>query len=137
MAPGLSALDAERVAAAVGDLPLVVDQAGALLGDARLNVDTYLYELEQRADELLALAQDGGGTYPVSVTALWDVAFDRLAADDPAALDLLTFGPGVDRSRSRCRCLLSIPATFRAAWLRPWATRWRWRVAPASCVDAG
>jgi tetratricopeptide (TPR) repeat protein len=95
VAPALSERDAQRVAAAVGDLPLVVDQAGSLLADAHLDVDTYLRLLEQRADELLA--HGGGGTYPASVTASWTVAFDRLATDDPAALELLTllawFGP--------------------------------------------
>ena len=88
VAPDLTELDAERVAAAVGDLPLVVDQAGSLLGDARLDVDSFLQLFAVRADELLA--QDSGGTYPLSVTASWAVAFDRLAADDHAALDLLT-----------------------------------------------
>ena len=56
--------------------------------DTGLDVDTYLRLLRERADELLA--HDGGGGYPVSVAASWAVAFDRLAADDPAALDLLT-----------------------------------------------
>jgi tetratricopeptide (TPR) repeat protein len=88
VAPNLSTSGAVRVAAAVGDLPLAVDQAGSLLADARLDVDTYLRLLEQRAGDLLA--QDGGGTYPVSVSASWEVAFERLAGDDPAALDLLT-----------------------------------------------
>ena len=88
LAPVLSEADADRVAEAVGDLPLAVEQAGALLGDAGLDVDTYLRLLDERAGELLA--HDGGGMYPVSVAASWAVAFDRLAADDPAALDLLT-----------------------------------------------
>ena len=65
-----------------------MEQAGSLLADAGLDVDTYLRLLRERADELLD--HDRGGTYPVSVTASWAVAFDRLAADDPAALDLLT-----------------------------------------------
>jgi tetratricopeptide (TPR) repeat protein len=88
VAPALSERDADRVAAAVGDLPLVVDQAGSLLADAGLDVEVYLRLLRERADALLA--HDGGGQYPISVTASWSVAFDRLAAEDPAALDLLT-----------------------------------------------
>ena len=88
VAPDLTELDAERVAAAVGDLPLVVDQAGSLLADAGLGVVTYLWLLAGRTAELLA--HDGGGIYPLSATASWAVAFDRLAADDPAAMDLLT-----------------------------------------------
>jgi tetratricopeptide (TPR) repeat protein len=83
----MTVADAERVAAAVGDLPLAVDQAGSLLADTNLDVDTYLRLLEERADELLG--QEVGGTNPVSVAASWTVAFDRLAADDSAALDVL------------------------------------------------
>ena len=88
LAPALTDADADQVAHAVGDLPLAVEQAGALLRDAGLDVEAYLRLLRDRAAELLA--HDGGGTYPVSVAASWAVAFDRLAADDPAALDLLT-----------------------------------------------
>jgi Domain of unknown function (DUF4062)/NB-ARC domain len=84
----LTETDADRVAAAVGDLPLAVDQAGSLLADTQLAVDTYLRLLDERADELLNY--DPGGVYPVSVAAAWAVAFDRLASDDPTALDLLT-----------------------------------------------
>ncbi len=88
VAPGLSEAEADRVAAAVGDLPLAVEQAGSMLSDAGLDVEVYLRLLRERAGELLA--HDWGGAYPVSVAAAWAVAFDRLAADDPAALDLLT-----------------------------------------------
>ncbi len=42
----------------------------------------------ERAEELLD--QGHNGPYPLSVTAAWAMAFDRLAADDPAMLDLLT-----------------------------------------------
>ena len=88
LAPELSEADADRMAAAVGDLPLVVDQAGSLLADTSSTSTPTCGCSGERADELLA--QDTGGTYPVSVTASWAVAFDRLAADDPVALDLLT-----------------------------------------------
>jgi hypothetical protein len=88
LVPGLGEVAADLVAAAVGDLPLAVEQAGALLRDAGLTVEAYLRLLRDRAGELLS--QDGGGVYPASVAAVWEVAFDRLAADDPAALDLLT-----------------------------------------------
>jgi hypothetical protein len=86
--PDLTAADADRVAAAVGDLPLAVNQAGYLLADTGLDATTYLRLLEQRADELLA--REAGGLYSTSIAATWAIAFDRLADDDPAALDLLT-----------------------------------------------
>jgi hypothetical protein len=84
----LSERDANRVAAAVGDLPLAVEQAGALLAETPLTPDTYLRLLRESAERLFAY--DPGGLYPVSVTASWTVAFDWLAANHNLALDLLT-----------------------------------------------
>jgi hypothetical protein len=80
--------EADRVAGAVGDLPLAVEQAGSLLADTGLTVDKYLRLLVERAQDVLD--HDPGGAYPRSLAASWAVAFDRLAADDPTALDLLT-----------------------------------------------
>ena len=88
LAPELTNLEADRVAEAVGDLPLAVEQAGSLLADTGLAVDKYLGLLAERAQDVLD--HDPGGAYPQSVAASWAVAFDRLAADDPTALDLLT-----------------------------------------------
>lgn len=84
----LSAFEAEQVAEAVGDLPLAIDQAGALLADTTLSVADYLELLSARADELLAM-ENGSATYPVSVAAAWMVAFDKLAEDSPATLYFL------------------------------------------------
>jgi Tetratricopeptide repeat/Domain of unknown function (DUF4062)/NB-ARC domain len=85
--PRLTEPDAGRVAEAVGDLPLAVDQAAGLLADTGLAVDDYLRLLAERAGE--AFDQHQGGRYPRSVTALWQVAFDLLDACDPAALQLV------------------------------------------------
>ena len=88
LAPDLTEAEADRVADAVGDLPLAVEQAGSLLADTGMAVDKYLRLLAERAQDVLD--HDPGGAYPQSVAASWAVAFDRLAADDPTALDLLT-----------------------------------------------
>ena len=88
LAPDLTDNEADRVAEAVGDLPLAVEQAGSLLADTGLTVDKYLRLLAERARDVLD--HDPGGAYPRSLAASWAVAFDRLAADDPTALDLLT-----------------------------------------------
>ena len=88
LAPDLTEAEADRVAEAVGDLPLAVEQAGSLLADTGMAVDKYLRLLAERAQDVLD--HDPGGAYPQSVAASWAVAFDRLAADDPTALDLLT-----------------------------------------------
>jgi tetratricopeptide (TPR) repeat protein len=88
LALDLTDAEAERVADAVGDLPLAVEQAGSLLADTGLTVDKYLRLLAERAQDVLD--HDPGGAYPRSLAASWAVAFDRLAADDPTVLDLLT-----------------------------------------------
>ena len=88
LASDLTGDEADRVAEAVGDLPLAVEQAGSLLADTGLTVDKYLRLLAERAQDVLD--HDPGGAYPQSVAASWAVAFDRLATDDPTALDLLT-----------------------------------------------
>jgi tetratricopeptide (TPR) repeat protein len=87
LAPGLTTREADRVADAVGDLPLAIEQAGSLLADTGMAVDKYLRLLAERAHDVLD--HDPGGTYPLSVAAAWAVAFDRLALDDPTACDVL------------------------------------------------
>ena len=87
LAPELTAAEADRVADAVGDLPLAVEQAGSLLADTGMAVEDYLRLLAERAHEVLD--HQPGGAYPQSVTASWTIAFDRLAVDDPIALNLL------------------------------------------------
>ena len=92
IAPHLTDVDADQVAAAVGDLPLAVGQAGSLLNDAGLKVETYLRLLDERATDVLA--QDGSDAYPLyhsrSVAATWAIAFDQLNLESSAALELLT-----------------------------------------------
>jgi hypothetical protein len=83
----LSKLDADRIAAALDDLPLAVNQAAAFLGETGYAVHEYLELLTSRAAEVLS--QGASVTYPVPLAASWQLAFDRLAVDEPAALDLL------------------------------------------------
>ncbi|MBE1497471.1 hypothetical protein H4696_004571 [Amycolatopsis lexingtonensis] len=85
----LTDLDAGRVAEAVGDLPLAVDQAARLLATTGWTADAYLELLAQRTEELLA-RHGSGSSYPVSLAAAWAVSFDQLARDHPAALNTLT-----------------------------------------------
>jgi hypothetical protein len=85
--PRLSAADAAQIAEAVDNLPLAVAQAGAYLHETGLPADEYLRLLHTRSTELLA--DDAPTGYSVSLAASWHVAFDRLADDEPAALELL------------------------------------------------
>jgi tetratricopeptide (TPR) repeat protein len=87
-APQLTKAEAERIAEALGDLPLALAQAAAHLADTATAVDDYLALLAKRTTELLA--QGTPATYPVSLAASVQIALDRLAAQSPAALQLLT-----------------------------------------------
>ncbi|MGH3885719.1 MAG: FxSxx-COOH system tetratricopeptide repeat protein [Pseudonocardiaceae bacterium] len=87
-APQLTDEDADRIADALGDLPLALAQAGAHLAETGTDVDDYLALLRERAAGLLD--QGTPATYPVSLAASTQIALDRLAAHAPAALDLLT-----------------------------------------------
>ena len=64
LAPDLTEAEADRVADAVGDLPLAVEQAGSLLADTGMAVDKYLRLLAERAQDVLD--HDPGGAYPQS-----------------------------------------------------------------------
>jgi hypothetical protein len=119
-------VEADRVAEAVGDLPLAVEQAGSLLADTGLTVDKYLRLLAERARDVLD--HDPGGAYPQSLAASWAVAFDRLAADDPAALDLLTVVAWCGPEQVP---LTPTPCPSSCGRSRP--TRWCWRAARRSC----
>ncbi|WP_031480782.1 FxSxx-COOH system tetratricopeptide repeat protein [Streptomyces bicolor] len=83
----LTTEDADRVATAVGDLPLALDQAGAWLAETGTSVDTYLAELEQQAERVLSFSRPV--TYPQPVAATWNVSIERLKERSPAAVRLL------------------------------------------------
>ena len=85
--PHLGEVDAGRIAAAVGNLPLAVSQAAAYLHDTGLDAESYLRLLNDRTGAILS--QGTPSTYPASLAAGLQLAFDQLAADSPAALALL------------------------------------------------
>jgi hypothetical protein len=87
-APQLTQGEAGRIASALGDLPLALTQAGAHLADSGTHVQEYLSLLAERTAELLA--QNAPATYPTSLAASAQIALDRLAAQSPAALALLS-----------------------------------------------
>ncbi|MER7998853.1 FxSxx-COOH system tetratricopeptide repeat protein [Streptomyces sp. NPDC095613] len=86
-APGLTAADADKVATAVGDLPLAVEQAAAWIAETATPVGEYLDQLAQQAPSVLALNQPVG--YPEPVAATWNISIERLKERSPAAVRLL------------------------------------------------
>ena len=85
--PGLDAGDAAEVSAAVGDLPLAIEQAGAWLAETGMPAATYVEWVETQVARALALNKPFG--YAAPVVATWNLSFDRLKERSPAALRLL------------------------------------------------
>ena len=86
--PQLDPADADRVAEALGDLPLAIEQASAWLEQTGMPAQTYVAELSTpRATRILALNQPSD--YPTSVVATWNMSFERLRDRSPAAVRLL------------------------------------------------
>ncbi|MFD0329263.1 FxSxx-COOH system tetratricopeptide repeat protein [Streptacidiphilus monticola] len=85
--PGLSRGDANRVAEAVGDLPLAVEIATAWLETTGIPVDTYVEQLQQEAVGVLSAAEPTD--YPSNFSATWRVSISRLRQQSPAAARLL------------------------------------------------
>ena len=79
--PDVATEPAEQIAATLGDEPLAVGPAAALLSDTGMDLDTFRSVLPDRSAD----APDGGG-----VEAVWTVTLDLLTADDPQATALLT-----------------------------------------------
>ena len=94
--PDLDLNDADRVAAALGDLPLAVEQAGAWLEQTATPAAVYVGQLETQATSILALNQPSD--YPVPAVATWNLSLARLQQRSPAAVRLLQllafFSPG-------------------------------------------
>ncbi|MEV0350709.1 FxSxx-COOH system tetratricopeptide repeat protein [Nonomuraea sp. NPDC050680] len=86
-----AALLAERL----GDLPLALEQAAALLARTLMPVDEYLSLLEEQTGRLLSLEK--APTYPQSMTAAWQLSVSQLEDRVPEAVELLRccafFGP--------------------------------------------
>ena len=85
--PQLTDDDAGRIADAVDNLPLALIQAATYLQETGLTAQAYLELLTHRATSIMA--QGVPATYPVSLAASLQLAFDQLATDDLAALALL------------------------------------------------
>ncbi|MFF5156518.1 FxSxx-COOH system tetratricopeptide repeat protein [Streptomyces sp. NPDC000348] len=85
--PDLSTEDADRLADALGDLPLAVEQAGAWRAVTGMLVEEYLALLAERSPEILDL--DPAPDYPVSVAAAWDISLERIKENNPGARQLL------------------------------------------------
>jgi tetratricopeptide (TPR) repeat protein len=92
---GMDARDAGRLAEDLGDLPLALEQAGALQAQSGMSTSEYLGLYQKAAGRLLA--EGSPANYPVPVAAAWSVSVGQVARHMPMALELLRrcafFGP--------------------------------------------
>ena len=85
--PAISPDDADKVAEALGDLPVAVAAAGAYFADTGFTVADYLTELERQAPRVLS--ESRLADYAIPVTLIWDLSLQRLEDRSPAAARLL------------------------------------------------
>ncbi|MEU1241718.1 FxSxx-COOH system tetratricopeptide repeat protein [Micromonospora parva] len=85
--PELDDEDTDRLAEQLGDLPLALEQAAAWMLATGTPIDEYLGQLEKRVGLLLRESSPASYSTPVVIT--WGLAFDQLAEQTPAALQLL------------------------------------------------
>lgn len=87
--------EAGRLAEALGDLPLALEQAAALKAETGMSVDEYLDLLRERTQELMD--QSRPAEYPSSMSAAWRLSVETLESKLPEAIELLRclafFGP--------------------------------------------
>jgi Flp pilus assembly protein TadD len=87
--------DASRLAEKLGDLPLALEQAGALQYETGMSADEYIEQLDEQASRLLGANRAPG--YPLSMTAAWRVSVSLLEDHLPEAIEVLRccafFGP--------------------------------------------
>jgi tetratricopeptide (TPR) repeat protein len=92
---GITDAEATELAEELGDLPLALEQAGALQSETGMPVDTYLKLLKAEVGKLLEVGKPL--EYPLSMTAAWRVSVGELTKRLPAAVVLLRicafFGP--------------------------------------------
>jgi len=80
---------AEKLVAAMGGVPLALDQAGAYIEETGCNVSTYLQHYEQQSARLLDRRGVLGGDHPQSVTATFLLASKKIEREQSAAADML------------------------------------------------
>ncbi|MFV2085575.1 FxSxx-COOH system tetratricopeptide repeat protein [Micromonospora sp. LOL_021] len=90
----LSESDADRLAEALGDLPLAVELAAAWVAETGMTTDEYLRRLDAGRPALTTAATDGTAVsspldYPEAVAAAWSMSLIALREREPAALRLL------------------------------------------------
>ncbi|MGB7159454.1 MAG: FxSxx-COOH system tetratricopeptide repeat protein, partial [Tepidisphaeraceae bacterium] len=80
---------ATRLAMALGDLPLALEQAAACIEQTGISFNDYLKRFETHWAELLKDVRYAGD-YPDSVAMTWELSFRQVQEDMPPAADLMS-----------------------------------------------
>ena len=92
---GLNPNDADQLADELGDLPLALEQAGALQAETGMPVEEYLRLLRNQVSAIMA--EGKSPDYPLSMTAAWKLSVSTLEQQLQEAVVLLRccafFGP--------------------------------------------
>ncbi|MGW7244353.1 FxSxx-COOH system tetratricopeptide repeat protein [Streptomyces sp. NPDC054804] len=94
-APRLTEEDADQLAGALEDLPLLLDQTAGWLNDSDLSVEDYIALLEDGVDgDVVRVSAD----FPVAFQTAWSILLNKLRDTVPESVDLLRlctfFAPG-------------------------------------------
>ncbi|MEU5185127.1 FxSxx-COOH system tetratricopeptide repeat protein [Streptomyces longwoodensis] len=94
-APRLSEAEADQLAYALEDLPLLLDQTAGWLNDSEISVEDYLGLLGSGVDhEVLSVSTD----FPSAFRTAWSILLDKLRETVPESVELLRlctfFAPG-------------------------------------------
>ncbi|WP_395573307.1 FxSxx-COOH system tetratricopeptide repeat protein [Streptomyces sp. BK79] len=94
-APRLTEADADQLADALEDLPLLLDQTAGWLNDSDLSVDEYIALLEGGIDgDVVKVSAD----FPLAFQTAWSILLNKLRDTVPESVDLLRlctfFAPG-------------------------------------------
>ncbi|MBO3749695.1 tetratricopeptide repeat protein [Streptosporangiaceae bacterium NEAU-GS5] len=88
-------VEVDELAEKLGDLPLALEQAGALLTETGMLIEEYVTLLDEEASRLLGSNRAPG--YPLSMTAAWSLSVSQLKDRMPQAVEVLRacafFGP--------------------------------------------
>lgn len=100
---------AEAVVSILGGLPLALDQAGAYIDETRCGFSGYLQRYEQQRSQLLARRGALSVDHPQSVVSTFFLACQRIAQQNPAALELLRFCAWLSPDAIPEECFLTHP----------------------------
>lgn len=85
--PDLTEDEADRLASALGDLPLAIEQAAAWRVETGMPSDEYIELLNEKQTEILGLP--GPLDYQKPVAAAWTLSLEKLESGNPTALRIL------------------------------------------------